>query len=100
MAIARALLKAPPILILDEATSALDSHTERDIQQALWHAASNRTTLIVAHRLSTIVDADQILVLAQGQIVEQGRHAELVSAGGPYAALWLRQQSTMDEKSR
>jgi len=78
--------------LLDEATSALDSHTERDIQDALREVSRNRTTLVIAHRLSTVVDADEILVLEAGQIVERGRHHDLIGAGGAYAALWNRQQ--------
>jgi ATP-binding cassette subfamily B protein len=92
VAIARTILKNPPILLLDEATSALDSHTERDIQDALREVSRNRTTLVIAHRLSTVVDADEILVLEAGQIVERGRHHDLIGAGGAYAALWNRQQ--------
>ena len=83
VAIARTLLKNPPILLLDEATSALDTHTEREIQSALKLVSTNRTTLVIAHRLSTIIDADEILVLDHGQIIERGRHAELVARGGP-----------------
>ncbi|HZA01368.1 MAG TPA: ATP-binding cassette domain-containing protein, partial [Hyphomicrobiaceae bacterium] len=92
VAIARAILKGPPILILDEATSALDSHTEKEIQDALDRVAKNRTTLVIAHRLSTIVHADNILVLEQGQLVEQGTHAELLAKDGLYASLWNRQR--------
>jgi ABC-type transport system involved in Fe-S cluster assembly fused permease/ATPase subunit len=91
VAIARTLLKDPPILILDEATSALDSRTEEAIQQVLGEIARRRTTLIVAHRLSTVVDADEIIVLEAGRIVERGSHAALVAAGGLYAAMWARQ---------
>ncbi len=93
VAIARALLKAPPILILDEATSALDSTTERALQADLATVSRGRTSLIVAHRLSTVIDADQILVLDRGAVVERGRHRELLAAGGAYAALWAKQQS-------
>ena len=93
VAIARVLLKNPPILILDEATSALDSGTERSLQEALARAATGRTTLVIAHRLSTITDADQIIVMDEGRVVERGRHAELVAAGGLYAELWQRQQA-------
>jgi ATP-binding cassette subfamily B protein len=92
VAIARTLLKNPPILMLDEATSALDTHTEREIQSALKLISQNRTTLVIAHRLSTVVDADEILVLDQGQIVERGRHEELLARGGAYAAMWNRQK--------
>ena len=92
VAIARTILKNPPILILDEATSALDSPTERSIQSALAEIARNRTTLIIAHRLSTVVDADEILVLEQGEVVERGSHAQLLAQGGVYARMWLLQQ--------
>jgi ATP-binding cassette, subfamily B, heavy metal transporter len=92
VAIARTILKAPPILLLDEATSALDSHTERDIQEALDRVALNRTTLVIAHRLSTIVGADEILVLDRGEIVERGKHSELLARGGLYASMWDRQR--------
>ncbi|WP_119680097.1 ABCB family ABC transporter ATP-binding protein/permease [Indioceanicola profundi] len=93
VAIARTLLKDPPILILDEATSALDTHTEREIQAALTEASRGRTTLVIAHRLSTIVDADEIIVLDAGRIVERGTHDGLLARGGAYAALWARQQA-------
>jgi ABC-type multidrug transport system fused ATPase/permease subunit len=89
--LARALLADPRVLILDEATSALDSRTEAAIQQTLRKARRGRTTLVVAHRLSTIADADEILVLKKGRIVERGAHADLLAAGGEYAALWKRQ---------
>ena len=92
VAIARALLKDPPVLVLDEATSALDSSNEQAIQEALRSAAADRTTLVVAHRLSTIADAAQILVMADGRIVERGTHAALLAAGGEYARLWALQQ--------
>ena len=98
VAIARTILKGPPILILDEATSALDSHTEKEIQDALDRVSKNRTTLVIAHRLSTIVHADQILVLEKGCLVEQGTHAELISKDGLYASLWARQRQA--EKAR
>ncbi|MFX0540970.1 ABCB family ABC transporter ATP-binding protein/permease [Roseovarius sp. S4756] len=91
--IARTLLKDPPILLLDEATSALDTATERDIQGALARAGQGRTVLIIAHRLSTVADADRIVVLDDGRIVEQGSHAELLERDGRYAGLWARQQS-------
>jgi len=93
VAIARTLLKNPPVLLLDEATSALDSATEAGIQDALELAEQGRTTLVIAHRLSTIVDADQILVMQGGEIVERGRHAELLVLGGLYAELWAMQAS-------
>jgi ATP-binding cassette, subfamily B, heavy metal transporter len=91
--IARTLLKNPPILLLDEATSALDSGTEHEIQDALARAAEGRTVITIAHRLSTIADADRIVVLADGQIAEQGSHAELLALSGRYSALWHLQQS-------
>ena len=93
VAIARTLLKDPPVLVLDEATSALDSRTETEIQDVLRNIARKRTTLIVAHRLSTVVDADEIIVLDQGRVVERGRHADLVRADGLYAIMWTRQAS-------
>ncbi len=92
ISIARVLLKDPPILILDEATSSLDTHAERLILDSLNLVARKRTTLAIAHRLSTIVHAERILVLDQGQVVEQGSHAELLAAGGAYARLWADQQ--------
>jgi len=96
VAIARTLLKDPPLLILDEATSALDSRTEAAIQQTLSDLARRRTTIIVAHRLSTIVDADEIIVLDQGRIAERGPHGALLAQGGLYAAMWARQASERD----
>ncbi len=93
VAIARTILKAPSIWIFDEATSALDTHTEREIQDSLREAARDHTTLIVAHRLSTVIDADEILVLDGGRIVERGNHFHLLARDGLYAALWRRQQS-------
>ncbi|WP_091950024.1 ABCB family ABC transporter ATP-binding protein/permease [Methylorubrum salsuginis] len=92
VAIARTILKSPPILVLDEATSALDSFTEREIQAALDRVSRDRTTLVIAHRLSTVVNADEILVLDQGRIVERGDHPTLLTQGGVYAALWDRQR--------
>ncbi len=92
VAIARALLKNPPVLVFDEATSALDSRSERAIQVELDRIAAKRTALVIAHRLSTVVDADQILVLDQGRIVERGKHAALLEAGGVYENMWRLQQ--------
>jgi ATP-binding cassette subfamily B protein len=100
VAIARTILKAPPILMLDEATSALDSHTEKDIQDALERIARGRTSLVIAHRLSTVVHADNILVLDQGEIVEQGTHLELLAKGGLYASLWTRQREADEARER
>src|SRR5690606_41488956 len=93
VAIARTLLKDPPVLILDEATSALDSRNEQAIQDALRRVALDRTTLVIAHRLSTIVDADQILVMSAGRVVERGDHEALLRLGGEYARLWAMQQA-------
>ncbi len=92
VAIARTMLKDPPILLFDEATSALDSHTEKDIQASLRKVSANRTTLVIAHRLSTVVDADEILVLEKGSIVERGTHRDLLARHGRYAAMWNKQQ--------
>lgn len=91
VAIARTILKAPKIILLDEATSSLDTHTERNIQLALYRVCTNRTTIIIAHRLSTIIHADEILVLKNGEIVERGRHEELISHDGIYHAMWQEQ---------
>ena len=96
VAIARTLLKNPPIMIFDEATSALDSANERAIQGELQTAAHNKTTLVIAHRLSTVVDAHEILVLEDGQIVERGAHADLLAMDGRYAGMWALQQSVED----
>ena len=96
VAIARTILKNPPILLLDEATSALDTHTEREIQGALSEVSRNRTSLVIAHRLSTVVDADEILVLDHGEIVERGRHNELVARGGHYASMWNKQKQAAE----
>ena len=93
VAIARTLLKNPPILIFDEATSALDSANERAIQAELQSVARNKTTLVIAHRLSTVVDAHEILVMDAGRIVERGNHAALLAADGRYAEMWALQQS-------
>jgi ATP-binding cassette subfamily B protein len=92
VAIARALLKNPPVLIFDEATSALDSKTEKAIQASLDNAAQGRTTLVIAHRLSTVMNADQILVMDSGRIVERGSHLQLLDATGLYAQMWTLQQ--------
>ena len=92
VAIARTILKGPPVLILDEATSALDSFTEREIQDALDRVAEGRTTIVIAHRLSTVIGADEILVLDGGLIVERGTHGELLDRDGVYAAMWDRQR--------
>ncbi|WP_419799144.1 MAG: ABCB family ABC transporter ATP-binding protein/permease [Terasakiella sp.] len=92
VAIARTILKRPRILLFDEATSALDTHTEKEIQVSLRDVSSGLTTLVIAHRLSTVVDADEILVLEQGEIVERGNHAKLLDKGGAYAAMWAKQQ--------
>ncbi|XP_063219275.1 ATP-binding cassette sub-family B member 6 [Bacillus rossius redtenbacheri] len=96
VAIARTLLKAPTIVLLDEATSALDTQTERNIQAALNRVCSNRTTIIVAHRLSTIIHADEILVLKEGEIVERGRHEDLIAKDGEYAKMWEQQLKNED----
>ncbi len=92
VAIARTVLKGPPILVLDEATSALDSFTEQEIQSALDRVAQGRTTIVIAHRLSTVVKADEIIVLDKGVVAERGTHAALLARGGLYAALWNRQR--------
>ncbi|XP_069668711.1 ATP-binding cassette sub-family B member 6 isoform X2 [Periplaneta americana] len=96
VAIARTLLKSPAVVLLDEATSALDTQTERNIQAALHTVCANRTTIIVAHRLSTIIHADEILVLRDGEIVERGRHDDLIAMGQVYAAMWEQQQRAGD----
>ena len=96
VAIARTVIKDPAILLLDEATSALDSHTEQEIQKNLREISRGRTTLCIAHRLSTVVDADEILVLDDGYVVERGRHAELLAMDGRYAEMWRRQQETRE----
>jgi ATP-binding cassette, subfamily B, heavy metal transporter len=95
VAIARSMLKAPPILVLDEATSALDSFTEREIQSALERVSRGRTTIVIAHRLSTVVNADEILVLDKAVIAERGSHHELLARGGIYSAMWTRQRQVV-----
>jgi ATP-binding cassette subfamily B protein len=100
VAIARTILKGPPILILDEATSALDTHTEREIQAALKRVSANRTTLVIAHRLSTVIDANRILVLDAGRIVEEGTHDALLAEGGLYAGMWNRQREAEEARER
>ena len=101
IAIARAILKDAPILVLDEATSALDSESEALIQEALANLMEGRTSIVVAHRLSTIANLDEIVVLNDGEIVEQGKHSALLKAGGEYAKLWSRQSGAfLDEKKR
>jgi ATP-binding cassette, subfamily B, heavy metal transporter len=93
VAIARTLLKNPPILIFDEATSALDSANERAIQAELQSASVGKTTLVIAHRLSTVVEAHEILVMDHGQVLERGSHQALLALGGRYARMWQLQNS-------
>ncbi|GGA49206.1 ABCB family ABC transporter ATP-binding protein/permease [Pelagibacterium lentulum] len=100
VAIARTILKAPPILILDEATSALDTQTEQEIQTALDTVSKGRTTLVIAHRLSTVVNADEIIVLRDGQIAERGRHGDLIALDGLYAQMWNRQREAAEASER
>ena len=100
VAIARTILKGPRILLFDEATSALDTHTEREIQTALQLVSRDRTTIVIAHRLSTVIDADEIIVLKDGHIAERGRHAELVAANGIYASMWHEQQQAAERAAR
>jgi ABC-type transport system involved in Fe-S cluster assembly fused permease/ATPase subunit len=100
VAIARTILKGPPILLLDEATSALDSHTEQEIQDELEKVSRNRTSLVIAHRLSTIVGADEIIVLDQGRIVERGTHSRLLAANGLYASMWNRQREAQEAREK
>jgi ATP-binding cassette subfamily B protein len=97
VAIARTLLKNPPIMIFDEATSALDSANERAIQAELKGVAQNKTTLVIAHRLSTVVDAHAILVMEAGHIVERGTHQQLLAQRGRYAAMWALQQQRSED---
>jgi ATP-binding cassette subfamily B protein len=100
VAIARTILKAPPILILDEATSALDTKTERDIQSALDIVSANRTTVVIAHRLSTVINADEILVLRSGTVAERGSHRELLAQGGLYTQMWDRQREATEAEEK
>jgi len=99
VAIARVILKAPRILVFDEATSALDTKTEREIQASLAEVSAERTTLVIAHRLSTVVAADEILVLHHGCIVERGNHGELLRRQGVYASMWARQQEAAQREA-
>jgi ATP-binding cassette, subfamily B, heavy metal transporter len=96
VAIARTILKRPRILVFDEATSALDSHTEQEIQSSLNEVSADRTTVVIAHRLSTVVGADEIVVLSGGRVAERGRHRELLAKGGLYARMWAMQQAEED----
>ncbi|MBV6651212.1 MAG: ABC transporter ATP-binding protein/permease, partial [Hoeflea sp.] len=100
VAIARTILKAPPILILDEATSALDTATEQEIQAALDFVSKGRTTLVIAHRLSTVVSADEIIVLKNGEIAERGRHTDLLAQKGLYASMWDRQREATEAEEQ
>ena len=100
IAIARAILKNPPLLIFDEATSALDSQSERAIQDELDQLSKNRTALVIAHRLSTVVSATEILVLERGRLIERGTHTALLQKGGAYARLWQMQQSSEEAEAR
>jgi ATP-binding cassette subfamily B protein len=100
VSIARTILKAPPILVLDEATSALDTFTEQEIQSALKQVSKNRTTLVIAHRLSTVVDTDEIIVLDAGSVTERGTHAALLRKKGLYASMWNRQREADEARKR
>jgi ABC-type transport system involved in Fe-S cluster assembly fused permease/ATPase subunit len=99
VAIARVILKRPSVLIFDEATSALDSHTEQEIQASLRELSTERTTVVIAHRLSTVVAADEILVLDGGRVVERGRHDALLAKGGAYASMWWRQRRAAEQEA-
>ena len=96
VAIARAILKNPSIYFFDEATSALDSTTEKEIQKNLLAISKNKTTLVIAHRLSTAADADEIIVLEKGEITERGKHEELLQMQGKYAEMWNKQKTTIN----
>ena len=100
VSIARTILKRPKLLLFDEATSALDTRTEKEIQESLRQISAGTTTLVIAHRLSTVVDADQILVLDKGVVAERGRHAELLAQDGLYAQMWRRQSETREAEAR
>lgn len=100
VAIARTILKNPPILLLDEATSALDTQTEKEIQASLREISANRTTLMIAHRLSTVVDADEIIVLEKGRIAERGSHADLLARNGQYTRMWERQREAVEAEQK
>jgi ATP-binding cassette subfamily B protein len=100
VSIARTILKRPKVLVFDEATSALDTRTEKEIQDSLRQISAGVTTLVIAHRLSTVVDADQIVVLDKGQVVERGTHADLLAAEGVYAQMWRRQLETREAQAR
>lgn len=100
VAIARTILKAPPILMLDEATSALDTQTEQEIQAALDLVSRGRTTLVIAHRLSTVISADEIIVLKDGEIAERGTHGELLASNGLYASMWQRQREATEAEEK
>ena len=100
VAIARTILKAPPIQVLDEATSALDTATEQEIQQALDYVSEGRTTLVIAHRLSTVIGCDEIIVLQEGLIAERGTHAQLLDKQGLYAQMWARQSEAIEAERK
>ncbi len=100
VAIARTILKAPAILMLDEATSALDTRTEQEIQAALDLVSRGRTTIVIAHRLSTVIGADEIIVLQDGLIAERGKHAALLAERGLYAEMWDRQREATEAEER
>jgi subfamily B ATP-binding cassette protein MsbA len=100
LAIARAILKNPKILLLDEATSSLDSESEAQVQDALYRLMQNRTTFVIAHRLSTVQHADRIIVIDEGEIVEEGTHAELIQADGLYSHLYELQFRDLDSDTK